>query len=74
MPPALGKEGAMKDYLCYAYDAVRAVPYFEVTLAENDEDARQRAIRLLRERPSYVRVELWERDRRLSDVTLQGVG
>jgi hypothetical protein len=64
----------MKDYLCYAYDAVRAVPYFEVAVAEDDESARRRALQLLLERPSYVRVELWERDRRLMDVTLKGVG
>lgn len=64
----------MKDYLCYAYDAVRAVPYFEVAVAEDDAGARRHAMQILKERPSYVRVELWERDRRLKDVILKGVG
>ena len=54
----------MLTYRCYFLNKADAIVGVEEIDCADDEDARQAALKLLRERPSYA-IEVWDRARKL---------
>jgi len=54
----------MPIYRCYFLNKADAIVAVEEIECAGEEDARQAALRLLRERPSYA-VEVWDRARKV---------
>lgn len=55
----------MPRYSCFLLDASGAIRGAELIGAESDADAWHRAIELLKARPAFCDVEVWERSRRI---------
>jgi hypothetical protein len=51
-------------YRCYFLNKANAIVAVEEVECAGEEDARQTALRLLRERPGYA-VEVWDRARKI---------
>ncbi len=54
----------MPTYRCYFLNKANAIVAVEEIECAGEEDARQAALRLLRERPAYA-VEVWDRARKI---------
>ena len=54
----------MPTYRCYFLNKANAIVAVEEIECAGEEDARQAALRLLRERPSHA-VEVWDRARKV---------
>ena len=54
----------MQTYRCYYLDKAEAIVAVEQIECDSDDEARQAAVKLLRERPSYA-IEVWDRARKI---------
>ena len=64
----------MRRYNCFLLDARGAIRGAEPIAAATDADAWQEAILLLRARPHFRDVEVWERSRRTENGQYDGAG
>lgn len=60
-------------YFCYVYTRNSDVPHMEAFSAQTLPDAKALSTRLLSERASAVRAELFEGDRQVATITADGM-
>jgi hypothetical protein len=62
----------MADYLCYFLNAARHIIGIEnLSECQDDVEARERAIKLLQERPQYHGIAVWELNRKLFEEMVE---
>ncbi len=55
----------MRSYRCYFLDKDGRISALEVVECDSDDEARQMALQMLRQRPHHFAVEVWDQARRI---------